>query len=108
MALKNQMTNLTQTQWEEQIPADSNAIVLDVRTPEEYGSGHIENAQNVDYLDEDFFVSEMEKADRSKAYYLYCRSGARSANACLLLEQMGFETVFNLRGGINNWTGKIV
>ena len=102
------MTNLTQNQWEEQLLTDTAAVVLDVRTPEEYASGSLENAKNVDYLDEDFFVSEMEKADKSITYYVYCRSGARSANACMLLEQMGFETVYNLRGGISNWTGKIV
>jgi rhodanese-related sulfurtransferase len=102
------MTNLTQTQWEEQLLAETAAVVLDVRTPEEYATGSLENANNVDYLDEDFFVSEMEKADKSITYYVYCRSGARSANACMLLEQMGFETVYNLRGGINNWTGKII
>ena len=47
----------------------------------------------------------MEQLDKSKAYFVYCRSGARSARACAVMEQSGFPVTFNLLGGIIAWEG---
>ena len=97
------MKNITQQEWEEQVAADKNAVILDVRTGPECAQGMLENAQCVDMLLRQEFVGRLEKMDKSKSYYVYCRSGQRSAGACQLMDQMGFTNVYNLIGGISNW-----
>jgi rhodanese-related sulfurtransferase len=102
------MKNLTQQEWEEKVAADKNAIILDVRTEQECIQGMLANAQCLDIFVRDSFVTGLEKMDKSKNYYVYCRSGQRSAGACQIMDQMGFYNTYSLMGGISNWTGEIV
>ncbi|MBW7871695.1 MAG: rhodanese-like domain-containing protein [Flavobacteriia bacterium] len=102
------MKNLSQNEWQEAVAEDKNAVVIDVRTVEECREGMIEKAINLDIINTDKFISEVEKMDRSKNYYLYCAAGGRSGNACALMTEMGFENVFNLMGGFSCWCGNIV
>lgn len=81
---------------------NSQVVILDIRTPEEYESGHIEGALNIDYYNENF-KSELEKLDPEKQYLVYCRSGSRSGNSMQLFEIAGLKKVYNMRGGINSW-----
>lgn len=74
-----------------------NGILIDVRTPEEYGMGHLESAVNVNVLD-DSFASYFDDISKSKTLYVYCKKGGRSAKAAKSLEEMGF-TVVDLLGG---------
>ncbi len=90
----------------EMMKESANVIVVDVRTPEEYQQGHIENAKLLP-------LSELEEKasavipDKSKKILLYCRSGRRSAVAAELLVNSGYEKVYDF-GGINDWKGKLV
>lgn len=102
------MENITQLEWAKSIKSDEKAVILDVRTPEEYFSGIIENAQNIDIMDTEKFLSEIEKLDKSKVYYIYCHSGGRSYQACAVMEQKGFQSTFNLMGGIMEWQDEVV
>ncbi|SRR5690606_3126699 len=102
------MKNITQAEWEAKLSEDKNAIILDVRTADECSYGILENAICLDYFDTEKFLSEIQKADKNKNYYVYCRSGNRSANACRLMEDSGIANTFNLIGGITGWTGKII
>ena len=77
------------------------AVLVDVRTPAEFKSGTIQGAKNIDYLSTSF-SSQFEKLDKGKTYFLFCRSGARSGQACASLSKQGFK-VYNLRGGIGAW-----
>lgn len=100
--------NLSQQEWEDQLEKDDNAFILDVRTPEEVEEGYIPNATNIDfYLGQDF-LNEVEKLDKSKNYYVYCRSGNRSGQACAIMNGVGFENAYNLEGGFMNWEGGVV
>ncbi len=99
------MKELSQEEWREEIAQDNNAVILDVRTQEEVDEGHIPNAKVIDIYKGQEFVNELEKLDKSKNYYVYCRSGARSAQACTLMDQMGFNKTFNLLGGFSKWEG---
>ncbi len=101
------MKNLTQEQWSKEVNEDKNAVILDVRTEEEFIEGYIPNAKNIDIYKGQGFLDEIEKLDKSKNYYVYCRSGARSAQACALMKQQGFENASNLMGGITDWEGEI-
>lgn len=101
------MTNLSQEEWEEQLEKDTNAFILDVRTPEEVDEGYIPNATNIDFYLGQEFLNELEKLDKSKSYYVYCRSGNRSGQACALMLNAGFSNAYNLEGGFMNWEGDI-
>ncbi|WP_378186981.1 rhodanese-like domain-containing protein [Aquimarina sp. W85] len=99
--------DLSQSEWDEQLAKDSNAVVLDVRTEEEVEEGHIPNMIHIDIRQGQEFLDAVEKLDATKNYYIYCRSGARSAQACTLMNQMGFSTTYNLIGGIMNYDGPV-
>ncbi|RNC91582.1 MAG: rhodanese-like domain-containing protein [Allomuricauda sp.] len=99
--------DLTQEAWTEQLKNDANAFILDVRTPEEVEEGFIPGATNIDIYMGQGFLDEIEKLDKSKNYYVYCRSGNRSGQACALMSQTGFGNAYNLLGGFNDWEGAV-
>ncbi|PNQ75466.1 rhodanese-like domain-containing protein [Hanstruepera neustonica] len=92
---------LAPTEYKTQIEKGKVQLV-DVRTPNEYQSGHIKNAQNIDF-NAPSFASQFEKLDKEKPVYVYCRSGMRSAQASKKLVAMGFKEIYDLRGGYLNW-----
>lgn len=101
------MADLVQAQWQEELSKDDNAIILDVRTEEELEEGIIPNAIHIDiYLGQEF-INQIEKLDKSKTFYVYCRSGGRSAQACAIMNQLGFASTKNLVGGFSEWTGEV-
>ncbi len=100
--------NLTQEEWVSQFEADENTVILDVRTEDEFNDGFIANAINIDIHKGQGFVTEIEVLDKDKKYYVYCRSGMRSAKACEIMNQLGFENTYNLLGGILDWEGAVV
>ncbi|WP_291867883.1 rhodanese-like domain-containing protein [Maribacter sp.] len=77
--------------------------LIDVRTPNEFGGGHIKKAVNVDFFRPGNFKAYFEKLDKSKPLYIYCRSGARSQKAAHKLADMGFEKIYDLQGGYSRW-----
>lgn len=102
------MADLSQDEWTEQLKNDNNAYILDVRTPEEIEQGHIANAHNINiYLGQEF-MEAIEKLDKSKNYYVYCRSGQRSRQACSLMNSVGITNAYNLMGGVLEWQGELI
>ncbi len=85
-----------------------NVIILDVRTPEEFKEGHIQNAVLMDYKQTDNFMKHVQTLDSTKTYLLYCRSGKRSYNAAIILKEKGFKQVFDLKEGISMWNGPLI
>lgn len=102
------MADLTQEAWQSQLATDTNAVILDVRTPAEVAEGIIPNAITIDIYKGDAFIEDIEALDKTKNYFVYCRSGARSGQACSIMNQLGIENAYNLVGGILNWKGEIV
>ena len=100
------MQDLTQSQWREQIAQDENALILDVRTDMEVEEGMIPNALQIDIQNAAGFMQKAQDLDASKNYYIYCRSGGRSAQACMILNSLGFLNTYNLRGGMLEWQGE--
>lgn len=80
--------------------------LVDVRTPDEYNAGKIDDAINIDYFDQETFKKEFEKFDKNKAIYVYCRSGHRSHESAVILEKMGFKEIYDLKGGYIAWSEK--
>ncbi len=102
------MQDLTQSQWTEQLAQDDNAVVLDVRTDMEVAEGMIPNAKQIDIQNAGGFMQSAQDLDKSKNYYVYCRSGGRSAQACMILNSLGFPNTYNLLGGMMEWEGEVV
>ena len=101
------MADLTQEEWTDQLQSDTNAVILDVRTEEEVDEGYIPNAVHIDFYMGQGFIEEVEKLDKSKSYYVYCRSGNRSGQACTIMNQLGFNSAYNLMGGFMEWDGEV-
>jgi len=80
-------------------------VILDVRTPEEFAGGYINGAVNLDFKSPDF-AARLDKLDKSKTYLVYCRTGGRSAKAMSMMKEKSFERVYNLSGGITDWTSR--
>ncbi len=87
----------------------SGAVLLDVRTAEEFAQGHLSGAINIDVKGADFLVKVKQAIPADKTVAVYCRSGRRSANAASLMAAQGYKVV-NLTGGIEAWkkAGKAV
>lgn len=81
----------------------SNEQLIDVRTPAEFSEGHLEGAINIDYRDSSF-ASKVEALDKSRPVMVYCKSGRRSAAAAEHLKSNGFKVVYDMKGGILEWT----
>ena len=99
--------NLSQNEWQSKLENDADAVILDVRTEEEWNEGIIPNAVLNDIYKGQGFLYRLEELDKSKNYYVYCKAGGRSAQACAIMNQMGFETTYNLEGGFSNWKGNV-
>ncbi len=100
--------NLSQNNWQEQLQKNSEAIILDVRTPEECEDGIIPNAIMIDLFKGQGFIYEVDKLDKNKEIFVYCKAGSRSAQACQIMNELGFEKTHNLVGGFMQWQGEIV
>ena len=101
------MSDLSQHQWATQLESDSKSIILDVRTDAEVEEGMLLGAIHLDIHQGQDFISGLEKLDKTNSYYVYCRSGARSGQACAIMQQMGL-TAYNLLGGFNDWDGETI
>lgn len=86
---------------------NQNYELLDCRTPGEYHTGHIPGARLVDLMDP-AFREKVEQLDKTKTYYVYCRSGSRSMTACRIMADSGIEDVHNVKFGLMGWQGPLV
>jgi rhodanese-related sulfurtransferase len=82
--------------------AESGVVILDVRTPGEFMTGHIQGAQNIDF-ESGSFESQIESLDKNGTYAVYCRSGNRSGQAVKVMQDAGFKNIYNLNGGVIDW-----
>jgi rhodanese-related sulfurtransferase len=84
---------------------DAGAILIDVRTVEEYANGHITGSLNMD-VNAPNFKDNVLMLDKSKQYAVYCASGVRSGKAADVMRQTGFTSVYTLAGGVKTWSDK--
>jgi rhodanese-related sulfurtransferase len=89
-------------EFEKQLATEGERILLDVRTPGEFGERHLAGALNIDYNGADF-DARIEKLDKTQPVYVYCLSGGRSAAAAQTLTDIGFTKVYEMKGGISRW-----
>jgi rhodanese-related sulfurtransferase len=94
--------NLSPTAFAAKIKAAPKAVILDVRTPDEYASGHVANALNYE-LNGAKFAQQIASLDKSKPVFVYCLSGRRSASAANKMRADGFKMVYEMDGGMSGW-----
>ncbi|MGY0393117.1 rhodanese-like domain-containing protein [Bizionia sp. KMM 8389] len=102
------MADLSQAEWQNQLQNDNQAVIIDVRTAAEVAEGMIPSAKHMDIFQTQEFLSNIQELDTNKNYYVYCKSGGRSAQACAVMNQIGIENAYNLVGGFTDWTGDVV
>ena len=81
---------------------EKNAVVLDVRTPEEFARGHVPGAVNLDFFDPQF-RAKIDKLDRHKTYLVHCAKGVRSRQAASQMQKLDFPSLFDFSGGFEQW-----
>ncbi|TXC85096.1 rhodanese-like domain-containing protein [Luteibaculum oceani] len=86
----------------ENFKTHENAVLLDVRTPEEWNQGIIEGAKMINFFSP-AFEAELKKLNKEQAVYVYCKSGGRSGKTAAKLKTLGFTEVYDLSGGITAW-----
>ena len=79
--------------------------LVDVRTPNEFSESHILGAININIHDPSF-LEKIKELDLNRQYLVYCRGGGRSAQACILMQKMGYKNVINLSDGLLGWEGE--
>lgn len=99
---QNNKTDLNPNEFNAKMKASTNPIILDVRTPEEFAGGFIENAKNMNYNSPDF-MNEVKKLPKDQPIFVYCLSGGRSGLAADQLRSMGYKEVYELEGGMMQW-----
>ena len=82
--------------------ANDSILLIDVRTPDEFASGHIQNSVNIDMRSDDF-KEQIAALEKGQEIYLYCKKGGRSNSAAKMIEEMDFEKIYDLKGGITAW-----
>lgn len=87
----------------QRLEADTTAILLDVRRPEEFAEGHLQDAQLLNWLNRETFDEGAKALDKTKTVYVYCRSGRRSNEAANYLAEQGYN-VIDMKGGYLAWT----
>ena len=88
-------------EFKEKFLSTQEAVLVDVRTVGEFSGGTIKGAKNIDFMSVSF-KDQFLKLDKNREYFLFCRSGNRSGQACNLLSKEGYK-VYNLDGGIGAW-----
>jgi len=86
------------TQLPKELKLHKDPIILDVRTPEEVAEGSINGSINIDYKASGF-EDALNKLDKEKVYFVYCRSGGRSSRCMKKMKEVGFSKVYNILGG---------
>lgn len=89
--------------FSEVLQANPKAPILDVRSPEEYQTGHLENAQNLNWNEKAAFEKGIASLDKKSPIFVYCLAGSRSSAAAQKLQSMGFTTIYELEGGYLKW-----
>lgn len=89
-------------EFAEAVKSDTTAVIIDVRTAEEYAEGHLEGALNIDIKNEAEFDNCIKDLKKSCTYYVYCRSGRRSHKAATKIQAAGFKAI-DMEGGIIAW-----
>jgi phage shock protein E len=94
--------NITVDEAAKLVQTNTNVVVLDVRTPREFESGHIKGATNINFNDKDF-AKKIGALDKNKTYIIHCAAGGRSGKACEQIKTLDFKNMLHMNEGFNKW-----
>lgn len=97
-----QVQVISSDEFQKKMTTTQDKQVVDVRTSEEYNSGHLNGALLIDFYKKDF-KANLSKLDKTKPVFVYCAAGVRSGSAAEVLAEMGFKQIYDLKGGMNAW-----
>lgn len=99
------VTKVTPEELEVLLTEQKEMKLIDVRTPEEFGAGHISRAENINFFSENFSKS-LAELDKEEPLIIYCKSGRRSGKSIAIFKELGFTKIYELEGGVLNWKSK--
>ncbi|MWW26559.1 rhodanese-like domain-containing protein [Algibacter lectus] len=99
------VTKVTPEELEVLLKEQKEMKLIDVRTPEEFGAGHISRAENINFFSENFSKS-LAELDKEEPLIIYCKSGRRSGKSIAIFKELGFTKIYELEGGVLNWKSK--
>ena len=97
--LKRTLNNLEPADFLRKLSQSSSPLLIDVRTPDEFASGSLPHALNLDFLGATFWEG-FDALDKTQATFVFCRSSRRSTRTAMLMKNGGFQEVYNLEGGL--------
>lgn len=103
LSTRSNIGNITTGDAYALIQNSSSLAIIDVRTPQEYQSGHLDGAINLDYYS-DGFLNNLTSLDKNSTYLIYCRRGIRGGSALEMMRGLGFKEVYNIAGGLTKWS----
>ncbi len=101
-ATQHKLEHVSAVQAAEHLKKNPTTVILDVRTPDEFSSGHIKGAINIDFKASSF-AEELKKLDPTKTYLVHCRSGGRSTSSLGIFKKLKFHHILHLDGGMMDW-----
>jgi rhodanese-related sulfurtransferase len=101
-ASENSIVALAPDHFKSTLASNPDAVLVDVRTPDEFSEGNIAGAVNIDFKDPSF-SEKINALDKSKPYFVYCLSGKRSGDAAKQMDSLGFKSIYTLKGGYKEW-----
>lgn len=102
---KKNARTLSASAFAQQLQQTTDPLLIDVRSPEEFASGHLDAAVNIN-IDGPDFREQLAKINPKQPVFVYCKGGGRSAAATAIMQEMGFKTIYELKGGIMSWENK--
>jgi phage shock protein E len=96
-------TNVTPDEAEKLLKENKKIVVLDVRTADEFASGHIPGAKNLDFHSDDF-AKKLNALDKDTPYLVHCAAGGRSTKTCKLMDEDKFAKIYHMKGGFSAWS----
>ena len=99
---EREVVTLSARDFKSTLASKPDAVLVDVRTPDEFSEGIIEGAINIDFKDPSF-GEKISALDKDKTYFVYCLSGKRSGDAAKQMESAGFKSIYLLKGGYKDW-----
>ncbi|WP_211226074.1 metal-sensing transcriptional repressor [Psychrilyobacter atlanticus] len=96
--------SITPQETKKLITKESDLVIIDVRTEKEFlYEGRLDGAILIDFEKPRIFKREIKKLDRKKTYLIYCAVGHISKEACIEMTDLGFENIFEMKGGLKSW-----
>ncbi len=92
--------------FKQKLESLSNEQLVDIRTPEEFGAGHLADAVNYDFY-ESYFETQLTQLKQDQPVMIYCKSGGRSGKTFAKLKGMGFKEVYDMKGGYDRWMKEV-